>query len=109
MWKKLTFESKWANSRFLKVLLVSVVCLKQMGAGKFSRNTSNIIQELLKSFDFSFINKSEGRDIEPLTLPYEHTDRTSKSLRCFSLLCRKQIAGLTENFYISIYKWCRSL
>lgn len=32
-----------------------------------------------------------------------------QSLGCFSLLCRRQIAGLTENYYLWIYEWCRSL
>jgi len=99
--------SKFQVSESLR--LVSVVYLQQMGAGKFSRNTSNIIQDLLTSFDFSLINKSGGRDIQPLTLPYEQTERTSKSLSRFSLLRCKQIAGLIENFYTRIYKWCRSL
>lgn len=34
-----------------------------MGAGKLGRDTSNVIQGLLTSFDFNFINKSGERDI----------------------------------------------
>lgn len=61
---------------------LSNICLKQMGAGKFSRKTSNKTEEQLTSFDFSFINKAVGGNIQSLPLPNELSERTSRSLSC---------------------------
>lgn len=63
------------------LLLVSAVCLKQIGAGKFSGKT-NKIQEQLTSLDSSFINKAVGGNIQSLPLPDELDEGTSRSLSC---------------------------
>lgn len=76
---------------------------------KWRQKSSEATQQISLKTHRQILMSVLSTNLGEATYFYEHPARTSESLGCLCLLHCRQIAGLTENFYIWIYKWCRSL